>query len=146
MSQVILLMSGPNLDRLGERDPEVYGTATLADLVSTAAERARRAGFEVEHFQSNDESRLIETVHAARGRVVAIIINPGALTHYSWALRDALDIFDGPVVELHLSNPAAREPFRHRSTIAGVVDGTIAGFGPLGYALAVDAVLALVGA
>ena len=139
----ILLLSGPNLDLLGTRSPEIYGTATLADHVAAVTERAAGAGASVRHLQSNFEGDLIEAVHAARATSAALIINAGALTHSSWSLRDALAIFEGPKVEIHLSNPAAREPFRHVSTLAGVVDGSIAGFGALGYVLAVDAVIAL---
>ncbi len=137
---VIVLLSGPNLDLLGDREPDVYGTATLDDHVATATEVAIRAGYTLEHLQSNHEGGLVEAVHAARGRACAIIINAGALSHTSWSLHDALAAFEGVVVELHLSNPAAREPFRHTSVIAPVANGCIAGFGGLGYRLAVDAV------
>jgi 3-dehydroquinate dehydratase II len=137
---VIVLLSGPNLDLLGDRQPDVYGTATLDDHVATATEVAVAAGFTLEHLQSNYEGGLVEAVHAARGRASAIIINAGALSHTSWSLHDALAAFDGVVVELHLSNPAAREPFRHTSVIAPVANGSIAGFGALGYRLAVEAV------
>ena len=137
---LIVLLSGPNLDLLGEREPAVYGTATLADHVAVAQAAAAEAGITLEHLQSNHEGDLIEAVHGARGRADALIVNAGALTHTSWSLHDALAAFDGPVVELHLSNPAAREPFRHTSVIAPVADGTIAGFGGLGYRLAVEAV------
>jgi 3-dehydroquinate dehydratase-2 len=139
----ILLLSGPNLDLLGTRNPEIYGTATLADHVRAVTERAAAVGLDVRHLQSNFEGDLIEAVHAARSTSAAIIINAGALTHTSWALADALAIFEGPKIEIHLSNPAAREPFRHLSTVAGVVDGSLAGLGALGYLLAVDAVAAL---
>jgi 3-dehydroquinate dehydratase-2 len=125
---LILLLSGPNLDLLGEREPDVYGTDTLADL---------------EHRQTNHEGELINAVHGARGRADALVINAGALSHTSWSLHDAVAAFDGPVVELHISNPAAREPFRHTSVLAPVASGVIAGFGGLGYELAVDAVAAL---
>jgi 3-dehydroquinate dehydratase-2 len=138
--RLIVLLSGPNLDLLGEREPAVYGTATLADHVASATASATAAGFTLEHQQSNHEGDLIEAIHAARGRADAVIINAGALTHTSWSLHDALAAFDGVVVELHLSNPAAREPFRHTSVIAPVADGCIAGFGGLGYRLAVEAV------
>ena len=123
MSQpIILLLSGPNLNLLGEREPEVYGTATLDDHVvaSTAAASAR--GLALEHVQSNHEGELVDAIHAARGRCAAIVVNPGAFTHYAWAIHDALAIFDGPVVELHLSNPASREPWRHPSVVAPVAD------------------------
>ncbi len=137
---LVLLLSGPNLNLLGEREPEVYGTATLDDHVAAATSAAVALGLTLEHVQSNHEGDLVEAVHGARGRAVAIIVNAGALTHTSWSLHDALAAFDGVVVELHLSNPAAREPFRHTSTIASVADGCIAGFGGLGYPLAVEAV------
>jgi 3-dehydroquinate dehydratase-2 len=144
--RLIVLLSGPNLDLLGEREPEIYGTATLDDHVAAAAAVADRLGYRVEHIQTNHEGSLIEAVHAARGRAEAIIVNAGALSHTSWSLHDALAAFDGVVVELHLSNPAAREPFRHTSVIAPVADGCIAGFGGIGYGLAVDAVHRLLAA
>jgi 3-dehydroquinate dehydratase-2 len=136
----IVLLSGPNLDLLGDRQPEIYGTETLAELVEAATRAAEAHGYSLEHRQSNHEGDLVEAVHAARRQAVAIVVNAGALSHTSWSLHDALGAFDGVVVELHLSNPAAREPFRHTSVIAPVADGCIAGFGPLGYRLAVDAV------
>ena len=139
----ILLVSGPNLDLLGEREPAIYGSETLADHVVAAASEAERHGLGLRHVQSNHEGELIEAIHEARGWAVAIIINAGAFTHTSWALHDALAAFDPPVVELHLSNPAAREPFRHTSVIAPVADGVVAGFGGLGYELAVEAVARL---
>jgi 3-dehydroquinate dehydratase-2 len=142
----VLLLSGPNLNLLGEREPDVYGTATLDDHVESAAAAAAVVGLDLEHLQSNHEGDLVEAVHGARGRTVAIIVNAGALTHTSWSLHDALAAYDGVVVELHLSNPAAREPFRHTSTIASVSDGCIAGFGGLGYPLAVEAVSRLLDA
>jgi 3-dehydroquinate dehydratase-2 len=138
----ILLLSGPNLNLLGDREPEVYGTATLEDHVGTARRAAEAAGFELEHVQSNHEGELVEAIHGARRRCAAIIINPGAFTHYAWAIHDALAAFDGVVVELHLSNPNAREPWRHTSVVAPVATGSIVGFGGHGYALAVDAVKA----
>lgn len=136
----VLLISGPNLDLLGEREPAIYGSETLADHVATAQHAAARHELGLRHLQSNHEGELIEAIHAARGTTVAIVINAGAFTHTSWALHDALAAYDGVVVELHLSNPAAREPFRHTSTIAPVADGLIAGFGGMGYELAIDAV------
>ena len=142
---VVLLLSGPNLDLLGEREPDVYGSARLDDHVKTAADAAAQRGLTVEHLQSNHEGDLVDAVHAARGRCAAIIVNPGALTHYAWALHDALASFDGPVVELHLSNPNAREPWRHTSVIAPVATGSIVGFGGDGYRLAVEAVAGRLG-
>jgi 3-dehydroquinate dehydratase-2 len=137
---LVLLISGPNLNLLGEREPEVYGTATLDDHVAAAAAAADERDLDLEHVQSNHEGDLVEAIQGARGRAVAIVINAGALSHTSWSLHDALAAFDGVVVELHISNPAAREPFRHVSTIAPVADGCIAGFGGLGYPLAIEAV------
>jgi 3-dehydroquinate dehydratase-2 len=140
---LVVLLSGPNLNLLGEREPTVYGPATLADHVARAEKAAARHGIELEHTQTNHEGALIDAVHAARGRADALVINAGALSHTSWSLHDAVAAFDGPVVELHLSNPAAREPFRHTSVLASVADGVIAGFGGLGYELAIDAAAAL---
>lgn len=139
MSGEILLLSGPNLDQLGVRSPEIYGTSTLDEHVSRFRGEVGPWGHTVRHVQSNFEGDLIEAVHAARTSCVALVINAGALTHTSWALADALAMFRGPKVEVHLSNPAAREPFRHLSTLAGVVDGSIAGFGALSYVLAAEA-------
>jgi 3-dehydroquinate dehydratase-2 len=143
MKHRVLLLSGPNLNLLGEREPAVYGTATLDDHVTRAVATAVGHGLELTHIQSNHEGELIDAVHAARGTTDALIINAGALSHTSWSLHDAVAAFDGPVVELHLSNPAAREPFRHTSVLAPVANGVVAGFGGLGYQLAVDAVAAL---
>ncbi|MGA2473965.1 MAG: type II 3-dehydroquinate dehydratase [Acidimicrobiales bacterium] len=140
---LVLLLSGPNLNLLGEREPAVYGTDTLADHVARAESAAGRHGLELEHLQSNHEGDLIQAVHGARGRADALVINAGALSHTSWSLHDAVAAFDGPVIELHISNPAAREPFRHTSVLAPVASGVIAGFGGLGYELAIDAVAAL---
>ena len=140
MSGEILLLSGPNLDLLGERSPEIYGASSLDEHVARFRELAGEAGYEVRALQSNFEGDLIEAVHEAREKDVAIVINAGALTHSSWALRDALAIFEGVKIEVHLSNPAAREPFRHVSTLASVVNGSIAGFGALSYDLAFEAV------
>lgn len=136
----LLLLSGPNLNLLGEREPEIYGTETLDDHVATAKAAAEAAGLTVEHLQSNHEGDLVEAIQGARGRCAAIVINPAALTHYAWSLHDALAAFEGPVVELHLSNPAAREEWRHRSVVAPVATGQVAGFGGDGYRLAVEMV------
>ena len=139
MAPIVLLLSGPNLSLLGTRQPEIYGHATLDDHVARARATAASRGLELEHLQSDAEVDLVHAVHGARGRVAAIVINAGALTHYGWSLHDALATFEGPVVELHLSNPDAREPWRHQSVLSPVVSGAIAGFGGLGYELAVDA-------
>ena len=140
---LVVLLSGPNLDLLGEREPEIYGTSTLADHVAAAGDEAGALGLALEHRQTNHEGDMIDLVRDARGRAAALVVNAGALSHYSWSLHDALAAFDGVVVELHLSNPAAREPWRHTSVLAGVADGTIAGFGGLGYRLAIQAVARL---
>ena len=142
---VVLLLSGPNLNLLGEREPEIYGTETLADHVERARAAAAARGLELEHLQSNAEGELVDAVNEARGRVAAIVVNGAALTHYGWSLHDALAAYDGPVVELHLSNPSAREPWRQTSVLAPVASGSIAGFGGLGYELAVEAVARLLG-
>ena len=139
----ILLLSGPNLNLLGQREPEVYGTETLDDHVSTARTTAADHGLDLEHVQSNHEGELVDAVQRARGRCVAIIVNAAALTHYGWSLHDALATFDGVVVELHLSNPNAREAWRNTSVIAPVATGSIVGFRGHGYALAVEAVARL---
>ncbi len=140
---LVLLLSGPNLNMLGEREPEIYGTDTLDDHAARAELAAGDYGLVFEHFQSNHEGQLVDAVHGARERASAIIVNAGALTHYAWSLHDALASFDGYVVELHLSNPNAREPWRQTSVIAPVAHGTISGFGGLGYELAVEAVARL---
>ncbi len=142
-SPVVLLLSGPNLNLLGSREPDVYGTATLADHEATARGVAEAHGLVLEHVQSNHEGDLIDAIHGARGRCAAIVINPGAFTHYAWGIHDALAAFEGPVVELHLSNPQTREAWRHTSVVAPVATGTIAGFGGDGYRLALEAVATL---
>ncbi len=142
---LVLLLSGPNLNLLGAREPAVYGTATLAEHVATAAAAAEGHGLALEHLQSNHEGVLVDAIQGARGRCAAIVINPGALTHYAWSLHDALAAFDGPVVELHLSDPKTREPWRHLSVIEPVAAQTVAGHGGDGYRLALDHVAALLG-
>jgi 3-dehydroquinate dehydratase-2 len=139
----VLLLSGPNLNLLGIREPEIYGTSTLDDHVARATATAAENGLELEHLQSNHEGELVDAVQRARGRVAAIIVNAAALTHYAWSLHDALAAFDGLVVELHLSNTAAREPWRHDSVVSPVASGVIMGFGGHGYELAVEAVARL---
>jgi 3-dehydroquinate dehydratase-2 len=137
----ILLLSGPNLNLLGDREPEIYGTATLDDCVADARAVAEAAGHELEHLQSNHEGVLVDAIQGARGRCDAIVINPAAFTHSSYAIADALASFDGVKVELHLSNPASREEWRRRSVVAPYVTGTVAGFGREGYRLALEAAL-----
>lgn len=141
--RIVLLLSGPNLNLLGSREPHIYGTATLDDHVARARTAAETHSLTIEHVQSNHEGVLIDAIHAARGRAAAIVINPGAFTHYSWAIHDALAAFSGPIIELHLSNPNGREEWRHTSVIAPVATGSIVGFGGHGYALAIHAVAEL---
>lgn len=135
----ILLLHGPNLNLLGQREPAIYGTTTLEDLQDRAIRAAAERGHTVEAVQSNHEGDLVEAIHSARGRHAAIIINAGALTHYSWSIHDALGAYDGRVVEVHISNPHARESFRHVSVVAPKAVCTIAGLGAKGYDLAVRA-------
>lgn len=142
---IVLLLSGPNLNLLGLREPTIYGTATLDDHVAAARAIAEAAGCDLEHRQSNDEATLVDAVHAARNRCAAIVINAGALTHYAWSLADALSAFEGVRVELHISNTHAREKWRHMSVIAPVVHGSVQGFGGHGYALAVEGAVRLLG-
>jgi 3-dehydroquinate dehydratase-2 len=137
---IVLLLHGPNLNLLGDREPEIYGTATLQDHVDRVRGLCDDAGFDLEDLQSNAESELVAAVQGARKRVAAIIVNAGALTHYGWSLHDALATYEGVVIEVHLSNPNAREAWRHTSVVAPVAKGTIMGFGGDGYDLAVDAV------
>jgi len=139
----ILLVSGPNLNLLGDREPDVYGTDTLDELVGDARAVAEGNGHVLEHIQSNHEGDIIDAVQRARDRCAAIVINPGAFTHYSYAIADALAAFPGPKVELHLSNPSAREAWRRTSVVAPVVTGTVAGFGRHGYRLALEATVTL---
>ncbi|HUP85041.1 MAG TPA: type II 3-dehydroquinate dehydratase [Acidimicrobiales bacterium] len=142
---IILLISGPNLNLLGQREPLIYGRSTLEDHVKTATDAASANGFTLEHVQSNHEGALVEAIHGARDRCAAIIINAGALTHYGWSIHDALAAFEGPVVEVHISNPVRRESWRHASVVTPVATATIAGVGGPGYRLAVEAVAALLG-
>jgi 3-dehydroquinate dehydratase-2 len=137
----ILLANGPNLSQLGHRDPDVYGTSTIADIVAAV----KRIHEDIDTFTTEHEGALIERLHRARtDGTSAVVINPGALTHYSYALRDAIELTDLPTVEVHLSQTAAREPFRHHSVVSAVVDVTITGAGPYGYELAVLAARRLV--
>ncbi len=139
----VLVLNGPNLARLGSREPDVYGTATLDDLRTACEATASKLGLSVDFRQTDDESQLIAWVHEAADRRLPMVLNPAAFTHYSYALRDALAMRTAPLVEVHLSNPAAREAFRHTSVVAGVADGTIAGFGFGSYRLALHAIAGL---
>jgi 3-dehydroquinate dehydratase-2 len=142
---IVVLLSGPNLNLLGSREPGVYGTTTLQQHVAGARATAESLGLALEHVQSNHEGDLVDAIQKARGRAAAIVINPGAFTHYAWGIHDALAAFEGPVVEVHLSNPDAREPWRHTSVVSPVATGTITGLGGLGYDLAIRAVNTLLG-
>jgi 3-dehydroquinate dehydratase II len=136
----IYVLNGPNLNLLGQREPDVYGTASLDDIGAALVDRARELGVEVDIRQSNHEGHLIDWLHEAHDAgAKAILFNPGGYTHTSVALRDAVSAITVPVIEVHLSNPQTREPFRHHSMIAGVSKGAITGFGALSYVLALDA-------
>ena len=135
----ILLLNGPNLNLLGTREPEIYGSTTLADIESRCAGRAGALGLELECRQSNSEGALVDTIQDAQGRCRGIIINPGAYTHTSIAILDALAACGLPVIEVHLSNIHRREDFRHSSYVSKVAEGVICGFGPEGYEMALDA-------
>jgi len=139
----VLVLNGPNLSRLGTREPDIYGTATLDDLAKACTVTASELGLTTDFRQTNDEAELVGWIHEAIERRIPVVLNAAAFTHYSYSLRDALAMRTAPVVEVHLSNPAAREEFRHTSVIAGVADGTIAGFGFASYQLALRAVAGL---
>jgi 3-dehydroquinate dehydratase II len=145
VSGYVLVLSGPNLGSLGARDPELYGTLTLDELVARTVAAAASHDLGVRHVHSNHEGELIDALESREPGCVGVVANLGALTHTSVALHDALELVGCPVIEVHLSNPAAREPFRHLSVIAPVVAGSIAGFGPLSYDLAIEAIARLIG-
>ncbi|MBT2209802.1 type II 3-dehydroquinate dehydratase [Actinomadura sp. NEAU-AAG7] len=136
----VLVLNGPNLGRLGIREPDVYGTTTLADLAELCRAEGERLGLDAEVRQTDGEAELIGWVHEAADGRLPVVLNPAAFTHYSYGLRDALAQLTAPLVEVHISNPAAREEFRHTSVVAGVATGTIAGFGMNSYVLALRAV------
>lgn len=137
----ILILNGPNLNLLGQREPEVYGRTTLADIEARARELAARLGAEVDFRQSNSEGQLVDWIHEARGKCDGIVLNAGAYTHTSVALRDAIAAVGVPTVEVHLSNVHAREEFRHKSLIAPVCRGVICGFGVTSYLLGIEAAI-----
>lgn len=135
----VLVLNGPNLNLLGEREEGIYGRTTLAEIEDSLISQGNEAGVEVDCYQSNHEGDLVDRIQSARGVYDALIINPGALTHYSLAIHDALRTLSIPVIEVHLSNIHAREGWRRRSVVAPVATGQITGFGPLGYNLALIA-------
>lgn len=143
MSQEVLVINGPNIDRLGTREPEIYGSTTYQDLVATLVSRGSELGFTVEVRQSASESEIIGWLHQAADASTPVIMNPAAFTHYSYAIRDACALLTAPLIEVHISNPAAREEFRHTSVISGVATGVIAGFGINSYLHALYALRAL---
>lgn len=143
MSLTIYCLNGPNLNLLGEREPAIYGSATLADVQKLAQSVAEKASASLVFRQTNHEGELVEWVQEARQKAQAVVINAGGYTHTSVALHDALKVLTIPVVEVHLSNPGNREDFRHRSLVSPAASGVIAGFGPLGYRLAIEAAVAL---
>ncbi len=141
----ILVLNGPNLNLLGTREPEIYGSLTLADINARLRRRAEEAGFDIEFLQSNHEGVLVDAIQAARGTVDYIILNAAAFTHYSIAIRDAIAAVEVPVIEVHLSNIHQRETFRHTSVIAPVVLGQIAGLGAESYMAALEIIICRMG-
>jgi 3-dehydroquinate dehydratase II len=139
----VLVLNGPNLGRLGSREPDVYGAATFDDLAALCRETARRLGLHAEVRQTDDEAELISWLHEAADGRIPVVLNPAAFTHYSYAVRDAIAQRTAPLVEVHISNPAAREEFRHTSVVAAVASGTVAGFGTYSYVLAIQAIAEL---
>jgi 3-dehydroquinate dehydratase-2 len=139
----VLVLNGPNLGRLDIRDSSIYGDLNYAELVSHIELAAKTHGFIADVRQSNDEAEIISWLHEAADAKLPVIINPAAFTHYSYAIRDAAELVKAPLIEVHLSNPMAREEFRHTSVISGVANGTIGGFGPNSYVLALIALKAL---
>lgn len=145
MRPLVHVMNGPNLNLLGARQPEIYGSATLADVERACTRLADEIGLAVRFLQSNAEHQLIDWIHEARGAAAGIVINPGAFTHTSVAILDALNAFEGPVIEVHVSNVHKREDFRHRSYVSLRADGIIVGCGTEGYGLAIRRLASLVG-
>lgn len=142
----VYVLNGPNLNLLGNREPEVYGRQTLSDIEKAVNQRAKKAGLEVVFRQSNHEGELVDWIQEARTKGSGVIINPGAYTHTSIALLDALKMLDKPIIEVHLSNTHQREPFRRHSYVSMAAKGVIMGLGSMGYVLAIDAMAGLIGA
>jgi len=135
----VLVLNGPNLGRLGSREPEIYGSTTFADLVALCEKTGAEFGQEVEVRQTDSEAELIGWLHEAAGAATPVVLNPAAFTHYSYALRDACAMLTAPLIEVHITNPHTREEFRHKSVVSGVATGVIAGFGVDSYQLALRA-------
>ena len=145
MSRLVYVLNGPNLNLLGKRQPEIYGRETLADVEAECRRVGAELGLEIAFHQSNREYEIIDWIHAARETAAGIVINPAAFTHTSVAILDALNAFDGPIIEVHISNVHKREAFRHHSYVSAVASGVIAGFGTQGYTLALQRMARLVG-
>jgi 3-dehydroquinate dehydratase-2 len=143
--QTVWVIHGPNLNTLGQREPEVYGHTTLSDIDAGLKERGEQLGLKVETFQSNHEGEIVEKIQGIANSAGGVIINPAAYTHTSVAIRDALLLLDTPIVEIHLSNIYKREPFRHTSMVADIATGQISGFGVDGYTMALEAVARMIG-
>lgn len=143
MNQQVLVVNGPNLGRLGAREPDVYGRADYAVLVERCAKVGAELGFDADVRQTDDEAELVGWLHEAADASTPVVLNPAAFTHYSYAVRDACAQLTAPLIEVHITNPAAREVFRHTSVVAGVATGTIAGFGLASYDLALRALASL---
>jgi 3-dehydroquinate dehydratase-2 len=140
MTGRVLVLNGPNLSRLGSREPDVYGSGSYEDLVALCTATGGELGLDVEVRQTDDEAELVRWLHEAADGAIPVVLNPAAFTHYSYAVRDACAQRTAPLVEVHLSNPAAREEFRHTSVVAAVASGTVAGFGLRSYSLALRAI------
>lgn len=145
MSKIVFVLNGPNLNLLGKRQPEIYGHDTLEDVARLCAEAGAPLGLEIEQKQSNYEGQIVDWIHEARERAAGIVINPGAYSHTSVAILDALNTFEGPVIEVHISNIHKREEFRHHSFVSGRAEGVIAGCGVQGYVFGVQKIGALLG-
>ena len=145
MSRLVYVLNGPNLNLLGKRQPHIYGHETLADVEKDCRAVAKELKLELRFHQSNREYEIIDWIHAARGRAAGVVINPAAFTHTSVAILDALNAFDGPIIEVHISNVHKREPFRHHSYVSGVASAVIVGCGTQGYAFALQRMAKLIG-
>lgn len=141
----LFVLNGPNLNLLGSRQPEIYGTTTLEDLEKMCRDTARSLGIEIDFRQTNDEGELISMLHEARSEAQGVVLNPAAFTHYSLALREAVSAAEVPVIEVHISNIYAREPWRRRSVVSAVARGVIVGLGVRGYILAIEALHSMIG-